>query len=143
MKYIQKVINKFIFMKKQNKKAFNLIELIIVILILVILWTIAFFAILWYNKAAKNSVRVADISNINQSLELYYIKTGRYPEPDDYTNIKHEWILLWKQWIIWDTVIRKLNSINKVPLDPSFETNYTYSVNSNNTKYQVWYIKEN
>jgi len=124
----------------KNKKAFTLVELIIVIIILAIISTIATISYIWYSKSAKNSVRKLDIDTVKKSLSLYYIKVNKYPNPDNYVDFTHEWILLWKQWIIWEKVIRQLNSVNKVPLDPEYENNYTYSVNYDNSKYQIWYM---
>ncbi len=54
-------------------KAFTLVELIVVITILAILWTIAFIAMESYSKSSRNSVRISDMSKIKSSLEFFYI----------------------------------------------------------------------
>ena len=54
---------------KWTKKAFTLIELVVVITILAILWTIAFISMEWYSKQARDSKRVSDIHNIKTTLE--------------------------------------------------------------------------
>jgi prepilin-type N-terminal cleavage/methylation domain-containing protein len=56
---------------KLQKQAFTLVELIVVITILAILGTIAFISMQSYSKTARDSVRVADIKNIETSLELF------------------------------------------------------------------------
>ena len=53
-----------------HKKGFTLVELIVVITILAILWTIAFISLQWYAKDARDSVRIQDVANIKKSLEL-------------------------------------------------------------------------
>ena len=51
-------------MKSQNKQAFTLVELIVVITIIAILWTIAFISLQWYSKSSRDSKRISDIQNI-------------------------------------------------------------------------------
>ena len=46
------------------KRAFTLVELIVVITILAILWTIAFISLQWYSKDARDSTRITDIGNL-------------------------------------------------------------------------------
>ena len=70
-------------MKKRTLKWFTLVELIVVITILAILWTIAFISIQWYTKNARDSRRVSDINNIQKSLELFTLQTEKYPLPDN------------------------------------------------------------
>jgi len=67
-------------MQKQ-KKAFTLVELIVVITILAILSTIAFISLTGYSKSAKNSTRIADINSIEKALELFALNTSKYPVP--------------------------------------------------------------
>lgn len=127
---------------KKEKKAFTLAELLISIVILAILWTIGFMAYTSYHKMTRNVVRETDINTVKKALEYYYIKTQRYPNPDNYVNIYHNDIILWKQGELGENVVRELNSLNKVPLDPLYITQYTYSVTHDNKKYQIWYVEE-
>lgn len=55
---------------KVSKKAFTLVELIVVITILVILGTIAFISLNWYNNDAKNWKVISDLRNLAWSLEV-------------------------------------------------------------------------
>jgi prepilin-type N-terminal cleavage/methylation domain-containing protein len=65
-------------MKKQNNSLwFTLVELIVVITILAILWTIAFISLQWYSAQARDSKRLSDIQNIKSSLELFSINTWK------------------------------------------------------------------
>ena len=57
-----------------NKKAFTLVELIVIITILAILWTIAFLSFQWYTKSARDSVRISDLKNIEKALSLYKVQ---------------------------------------------------------------------
>lgn len=127
-----------------NKKiAFTLIELIVVITIMAILWTISYIWVKDYSKDARNSARVTQIQIVNKALHYYYLKVWKYPDPDNYVEIKYEWTTIWKQWVIWDTVLRKLNSIIWTPIDPLYSKKYTYSVSNDNKHYQVAGVVEN
>lgn len=56
--------------KYKNIKAFTLVELIVVITILAILWTIAFISLQWYTRDArslKKSFRNMKYSKISRS----------------------------------------------------------------------------
>lgn len=53
-----------------NKKAFTLVELIVVITILAILWTIAFLSLQWYTSNAKNTKVESDLRNIAWAIEV-------------------------------------------------------------------------
>ncbi len=128
-------------MYRQNQKAFTLVELIVVITILAILWTIAFISLQWYSRDARDSVRVSDLSNIEKQLELYLVKWTKLPIPDDELELQSSWVTIWYQWTIW------LESLNKIWVhgwwkDPLDDTYYTYRINANKTAYQVmWYLE--
>ena len=91
----------------QNKqtKAFTLVELIVVITILAILWTIAFISLQWYSRDARDSVRQSDIANIVKSMGLYETVTWKYPVPSSWNPITYSWWEVWTQWTIWDSVV--------------------------------------
>jgi prepilin-type N-terminal cleavage/methylation domain-containing protein len=133
-------------LKKQKhlkkSKAFTLVELIVVITIIAILWTIAFIALQWYTQNSRDSKRISDINSIQKSLEIYIAEKGTYPIPDNYENIIYSGSTAWIEWTIWDKVIKNLDKINKKPLDPLTGNEYTYSVTSWKTEYQIWAISE-
>ncbi|MFC1798010.1 type II secretion system protein [Patescibacteria group bacterium] len=76
-------------MNFKKTKAFTLVELIVVITILSILGTIAVISMQNYSSYSRDSVRKADISDIDKSLELAFINLGEYPEPTDSTAITY------------------------------------------------------
>jgi prepilin-type N-terminal cleavage/methylation domain-containing protein len=57
-----------------NKKAFTLVELIVVITILAILWTIAFISFQWHSTSARDSKRLSDINNVLKIMSIEIIK---------------------------------------------------------------------
>lgn len=62
-------------------KAFTLIELLIVIVIIGIMVTIASFGIRGSRETARDAKRRTDLQTIKAALELYYTDCGAYPTP--------------------------------------------------------------
>lgn len=124
------------------KKAFTLVELIVVITILAILWTIAFLSFQGYSKNSRDSVRLNDIWKIDLSLELFITVGSNYPEPSNSFDVMYYDWLAWTQWSIWDSLITNLKSLDVKPLDPLYNNEYTYSVTKKRNEYQIWYLVE-
>ncbi len=128
------MINKLIF----KRYWFTLVELIVVITILAILWTIAFISLQWYSSQARDSKRLSDISNIKKSLELFSLNTWKYPKPDDNFTVSYSWEVLRYQWTVWDQVSTNLSrNLNEKPIDPITESEYIYSTIYSQTEYEV------
>jgi len=73
------------------KKAFTLIELIVVITILAILWTIAFIYWQSYVKDTRDAVRTTDLWSMIKSLDIFKIKKWYLPEPTDFKIVTYSW----------------------------------------------------
>jgi len=127
-----------------KNKAFTLVELIVVITILAILWTIAFISLQWYSRDARDSKRAADINNIKTSIELYSLQTWKDPIPDSYSTITYSgWTeKVWYQWVVWDHVTTNLKQLNEKPLDPLTNDPYVYSVTNSYKEYEVLALYE-
>lgn len=127
----------------QNKKAFTLVELIVVITILAILWTIAFMSFDWYSRDARDSVRTSDIWNIKTSLELFQLNAWKYPIPDNWNIVSYSWDTLWTQWVLWENVLKNLSrNLNELPKDPLNDQKYIYSKANNNLEYEILWLYE-
>lgn len=124
-------------MYKNTKKAFTLVELIVVIIILAILWTIAFISLQWYSKNSRDSVRVSDMSRIKTSLELFHIGAWKYPLTTDWNIISYTWAELWNQWTFWKPTFTAVWKLDKIPLDPLTDKQYTYSVLNTKQEYEI------
>lgn len=125
-------------MKEQKQKAFTLVELIVVITILAILWTIAFISLQWYSQNSRDSVRISDISTMKSALELFNLDAGKYPNPTAWVDITLSWAIVWNQGTFWETVEANVDKLDKIPFDPLTDTHYTYSVTWNRNKFQLW-----
>lgn len=61
-------------MKKSTKKAFTLVELVVVITILLILGTIAFISLQSYTRDARNAKRLSDVSTLSKKISIEIVK---------------------------------------------------------------------
>lgn len=113
-----------------------------VITILAILWAITFISFQWYAANSRDSVRIQDISSINKVLELFTLEKWFYPGPTSGVEVTYSWWEVWTQWTFWDSVMQNVWKLNKKPVDPLFETEYTYSVTNLKTEYEIWWISE-
>ena len=129
-------------MKKIRKKAFTLIELIVVITILAILWTIAFMSFIWYSVTSRDSLRISDIKTMKTWLELYHLQVWKYPEPSNGTDITYSWWVVWTQWTFWSSVIRKVSKLNEKPTDPLTGVEYTYSLLNTKQEHELAWTME-
>jgi len=127
---------------KINKKWFTLVELIVVITVLAILSTLWFLALSGYNKDARDSKRLADMSNLGKSMELFFAREWVYPDPSLYTIVTYSWAEAWKQWTISDDIIWLLWDISYKPVDPLTQAEYTYSLLNTWEKYEIWALLE-
>jgi len=126
-----------------NKKAFTLVELIVVITILAVLATVAFISFQWYALSARDSTRLADFNSITKVLELYNVKNWKYPNPDANTNITYSWSTAWTQWVFGISSYSDGSSMSNVPVDPVTGLEYAYSVTSSRQEYQLAAVLEN
>ena len=127
-------------MNKQ-KKAFTLVELIVVITILAILWTIAFISLQWYSKDTRNSVRLSDLLNIDKTLWIKLVTAWKVPVPDNKIDITASGTIFIYQWNAWERVLDSL-WVSNWWKDPKDETYYTYATNVSLNKYQIiWFME--
>jgi len=69
--------------KKSHSKAFTLIELILVIAIIAILTAVVLVSIQGPQKAARDSRRQSDLSQIGKGLQAYYLTHNTYPQSEE------------------------------------------------------------
>ena len=127
---------------KSPQSGFTLVELIVVITILAILWTIAFVSLQWYSKSARDSARVSDMSRIKTSLELFKIDWAKYPEPTESVSITYNSTEAWTQWTFWQTTFNNVEKLDKIPRDPTTEELYIYSVTNTRKEFLLYWELE-
>lgn len=127
-------------MFKQNK-AFTLVELIVVIIILAILWTIAFISLQWFSRDARDSVRLTDMKSIQKWAELFKLKSDFYPIPDDYLTVTASWVIIRYQWIAWSKLLWDI-SVHWWWQDPLTNEYYDYILDWTKIQIQIsWYFE--
>lgn len=126
----------------KQTKAFTLVELIVVITILAILWTLGFISYGSFLKWARNSNRLSDMKIIEKAMWLYITTEAIYPLPDNPIPINYSWSLAWTQGVIGTGVLNQINRISSVPVDPLVGAQYSLSVLNTRRSYSAASIKE-
>jgi len=122
-----------------KKKAFTLVELLVVITILSILTLIAYMSIAWYVKNSRDSKRISDTRNISNLIEIYLAKwIPPSSLQSNWTQESFSWWILFKHWTIDESMWIKLKDISKIPRDPKTDAYYKYSTTVKWTYYQIF-----
>lgn len=129
-------------MKGISKKAFTLVELLIVIVILSILWTLTFLSFSSYSMSARDAIRIGDINNIENVMDSYQINLGYSPLPTNWLDVTFSWSQAWYQWTVWDSVLRVLDKITWELRDPLTWNEYAFSRTSRKDEYEVAAVLE-
>ena len=131
-------------MNKHKIKAFTLVELIVVITILSILWTISYIAFIWQISQARDFTRVTDISVMKNALEIFYLKSNKYPLPTEGFNVIYTWSTkwVWNQGTFWKSTKRNIWDWDLGPNDPLTWKEYTYSITNTKQEFQLAWILE-
>ena len=121
---------------KINKKAFTLVELLVVVVILGILSTIWFISYSWYQSWVRDANRIAQMKEIQKWLEWIKIR-WKLPLPDETRiNILLNWELVAYQWYAWEKVLWAL-WYSWEWVDPKDGTYFTYYTTKNRKYFQL------
>ncbi len=133
-----------LFMKKlQTKKAFTIVELIIVITILAILATVWFLSYSAYTSNARDWNRLTSIWEIQNWLNMFKLKNSKFPSAEGTIfSWTINWIALVYVWEFWDNISKSI-SLGFTPTDPLTKTKYTYGTTKDYKYYQISSIMEN
>jgi len=133
---------------QKTKKAFTLIELITVIVIIVVLSSAGFFLVSNLMKNWRDSKRYADANTIATALQWYFFVHKDYPDPSDKIKILDQsGTLIWYQGILDKSVMANGLDMTKLPVDPSDKNlyySYVKAINPWEDKkwYEVWTVVE-
>lgn len=117
-----------------NRRWFTLIELIVVITILAVLWTIAFISFKWFSLDARDSARLSTIKRIETGLWINKVKTGQYLMPESSFSVTWS-TLLYNVWYFWDNLKSKIKIDSAT--DPLDNWDFVYSVSSDRKSYNL------
>jgi len=117
------------------KRAFTIVELIVVISILAIISTIWFVSFSSYLSWARDTSRITQIDSLQNLLEIYRSKSI-LPYPDDRISVIAGATKLWYQWYLWANVLSLLE-FSKWGIDPKEKTYFSYYLSENRKKFQI------
>ena len=120
-----------------RKSAFTLVELIVVITILAILWTIGFLSFQSYNVFARDSVRLWNLKTLESGLWIMYVQSWNYAVPDNAVEVSSWSTVVILQWEVWKWVQRATKTSQWIWKDPLTEQLITYWTNKNYSKYEL------
>ena len=126
----------------KHKKAFSLVELIVVVAVLAILGSIWSYSYLWYLSSVRDSKRITELDNIVTSFETYFIKKSFFPEPDNSSAITFSWATVWKQWVFWEFSADIVWYSKQLVVDPKTLNKYTYSVKDKSKEFSIAWVLE-
>jgi len=124
----------------KNKKAFTLVELIVVITILSILTTIGFVSYSSLLGGSRDVNRISQVKKISEALEVFRIDKF-LPLPDKKIEITSNWTIIGYQWDLWKNI---LNSIGYTEswLDPKYKEYFSYYITKNKKYFQILTLLE-
>lgn len=82
------------------KRAFTIIELLVVMAVIGILITLAVVGISAIQRSQRETMRLNDLRNIKVALTDFYTKYRNYPPTYDYFFVSPDWHLCIKDWSI-------------------------------------------
>ena len=96
-----------------KKKAFTLVELMVVVAVIAILATALLVGLGGARARARDARRVSDLKQVQNVLELYYAKMGCYPKVSSWADLEKE--------------VVNQGITSKLPKDPINKGKYVYS----------------
>lgn len=124
-----------------NKKAFTLVELIVVMSVLVILSSMWYMSYIWYLTDTKDANKVTQVHTIWDWIDLALSKWISIV-PEDSIQINVLWEKYSVQWQAWKEVIWKIKYLSNW-LDPTTNKPFVFSIWANGRQYDIFTILEN
>ncbi|MEK7551591.1 MAG: type II secretion system protein GspG [Patescibacteria group bacterium] len=123
---------------KLSIKGFTLVELILVVGIIAILFTVAFMVLnpLGQFQKANDTKRKSDLAQIQRALESYYQDNERYPRTTGAPSYCLQHIV--SPWPYYCGNSNWSPYMNLVPKDPKSSNRYVYYVSSDGQSYYIY-----
>ncbi len=95
----------------KKDKGFTLIEMLVVVAVIGLLASLILVGLSGFRTRGRDTRRIADMKEVQNGLEIYYMKNGEYPTA---TN-----------WIELEDALKNVG-INQIPNDPTPTKTYYY-----------------
>lgn len=126
---------------QNNKKAFTLVELLVVVIILATLATIGVISYRNHMSWVRDTNRLSQLANMRNAIEAY-ATIGDIPFPEESVEIQASWKVIAYQWYIGQSTLNKIG-YNDGGKDPKDDTFFTYLVSANAKYFQLlWFLEE-
>ena len=122
-------------MKLHTKLWFTFVELMVIVSVLAILWTVGFISFWKYLTNARDSARVAQLSEISDGLKILSLEKT-LPKPDEAITINYWPDAVFYQWKTWNDLQEYTEFTNKM-IDPKSGLEYTYIRNKRGNHFQI------
>ena len=123
------------------KKAFTLVELIVVVTIIAVLWTIGTIAYTNGASDMRDAVRITQITELHNWLTSYSLNKI-LPDPAEKLDILADGKIIWYQWDLWKNLINTINFSGDA-LDTKTWDFFTVLMNKTKNKFQILSYLEN
>lgn len=125
-----------------TKRAFTLVELIVVITILAVLATVGFISMTGYSRDSRDSIRLTDLKSITKAFEIQKTKDIKLTLPDKKVDISASGSVFQYQGLLSENILWSAN-VHGGGTDPQTGEYYGYVVNKAQNKFQVIWFLEN
>lgn len=115
-------------MNKKNK-GFTLIEMLVVVAVIGLLASLILVGLSSFRTRGRDTRRVADTKEVQNGLELYYMKNGQYPVANSWQDLE-------------SALVGAGIGITKIPQDPNYsssnqEATYHYAASADGQHYVI------
>ena len=79
---------------------------------------------------------------MENSIEIFQVKTGVYPTPTDPFTVTFSGATAWEQGGFGESVFNNVANLSTLPVDPLTFNEYAYSITNTGKEYQIGAILE-
>jgi prepilin-type N-terminal cleavage/methylation domain-containing protein len=109
---------------RNKNKGFTLIEMLVVIAVIGLLAALILVGLSSFRTRGRDTRRIADLKEVQNGLEVYYMKNGNYPNVNT--------------WSALETALVGADiGITSIPKDPTATYNYVYGVDATQQHYVI------
>jgi|GEM_PF-900011 len=108
-----------------NKKAFTIVELAVVLLVIGILSGLLLRNLGGFTASARDQRRISDLRNVSAYIATYYVRRGQYPPTTTWSGLESE--------LIRAGALGPGMKLPRDPLSPNQDYEYSYCTSTNPT----------